>query len=385
MARKGDGIYKRGRAWRLDCTIDGHRYQLPLGRGIDRTAAVQIATAKRSAILKREVGIIKKRKDMTFQDAAAAFIAWTEANRAENTIKDYKLCLDELAKQFGTKMLSQINPFMLEGYKQKRVKDGAKVRPNRELAVLRAMFNRLTKWKKIEVENPAKEFERVTESRGKDRILSPQEEARLLAAASGPVRSVIIIGLHTGLRVHREALTLKWENIDFNARTLAVEAAFSKTHERREVPLNSVALETLRQLKATTPGPWVFMTRGRRKRGSWRRLISFRSAFETACDHAKLTGVSAHTLRHTWASRLDEAGVTQKTLMELGGWKDPKMVVRYTHSSEQQRKKAVELLAGNSTTLFTTAANEAENGKAANLLKMQPCAPVAQVDRASVS
>ena len=98
-----------------------------------------------------------------------------------------------------------------------------------------------------------------------------------------------------------------------------------------------------------------------------------------------MTGVSPHTLRHTWASHLDEAGVSQKTLMELGGWKDPKMVVRYSHSSEVQRKRAVELLAQNSPTLFTTVASEGENDRSANLLKMQQCAPVAQVDRASVS
>jgi len=92
----------------------------------------------------------------------------------------------------------------------------------------------------------------------------------LLAAASEHVRSLIVLGLQTGLRVNREALTLTCNKIDFAGRTLTVEAAFSKTHEMREVPLNSIALETLRSLKAGSPGPWVFMTRGRRHDGPWR-------------------------------------------------------------------------------------------------------------------
>jgi len=54
MARKGDGIYKRGNAWRLDCVINGQRYRLPLGRKISRSA---IAIAKRAAILKGELGL----------------------------------------------------------------------------------------------------------------------------------------------------------------------------------------------------------------------------------------------------------------------------------------------------------------------------------------
>jgi hypothetical protein len=45
MARKGDGIYKRGKVWRLDCYINGVRYQLPLGKGINYTIALEIYTA----------------------------------------------------------------------------------------------------------------------------------------------------------------------------------------------------------------------------------------------------------------------------------------------------------------------------------------------------
>jgi len=94
----------------------------------------------------------------------------------------------------------------------------------------------------------------------KDRVLTTEEETRLLEAASEPVRSLIIIGLPSGLRINREGLTLTWERVDFVGRTLTAEAAFSKTLEMREVPLNSVAFEALQRLKARTPGPWVFIT-----------------------------------------------------------------------------------------------------------------------------
>jgi hypothetical protein len=57
----------------------------------------------------------------------------------------------------------------------------------------------------------------------------------------------------------------------------------------REAALNSVALETLRRPKKTTPGPWVFMTHGKKKNGSWGQLKSLKSAFARACRHANLS------------------------------------------------------------------------------------------------
>ena len=376
MARKGDGIFKRGKVWRLDCIINGRRYQLSLGKGIKRSVAVDIAVAKRSAILRKDVGIITKRKDLTFKDATRIFLEWVKAHKSERTYSDYQCCIEKLQDYFGGKKLSQINAFLIEGYKMRRVKEGARVRPNRELAVLRNLFNKVIKFKKYEGDNPVREFAPLKESRGKDRILDPAEEKRLLAKANEPVRSLIVIGLQTGLRVNREALTLTWDNINFPERTLTVEAAFSKNHEMREVALNSVALETLRRLKETSPGPWVFMTRSKRKKGAWRQLKSFKSAFERACERANLSDVTPHSLRHTWASRMEMSGASQKTLMELGGWKEPKMVARYSHTSKQHRMEAVEKIANYSTSLITT--NETAD-------PVTPCAPVAQVDRATVS
>lgn len=62
----------------------------------------------------------------------------------------------------------------------------------------------------------------------------------------------------------------------------------------------------------------------------------------TACRRAKLSGVTPHTLRHTSASRLVMAGVDLRTVQELGGWKELKMVERYSHLSPKHKADAVE-------------------------------------------
>jgi integrase len=370
MARKGDGIFKRGKVWRLDCYINGQRWQLPLGKGINRAAALEIATAKRAAILKGEVGIARKKKDIPFEKAAEEFLAWADANKRPKTASGYQSIINRLKESFGGKMLGEIHPFLIEKYKQKRLADGAKVGVNRELSRLRTLFNLCIKWKKFEGTNPASKFQRAPESHGRIRFLAEEEEAELLKAANEPLHSAIVIGIHTGLRMQSEGMTLTWPNVDFVQKAVTVEDHFAKNGETRTVPLNSIALETLKRLKATTPGPWVFMTnKGNKRRDDkhWEQYKSFRTAFETACRHAKLSGVTPHVLRHTFASRLVMRGAHLRTLQELGGWKSLNMVQRYAHLSREHNQRAVELLANNSTTIFTTPAQEAASAESSNL------------------
>ena len=93
--------------------------------------------------------------------------------------------------------------------------------------------------------------------------------------------------------------------------------------------------------------------------------------------------MTPHVLRHTFASRLAMAGVDPRTIQELGGWASLEMVERYTHLSPTHKAEAVERIAQNFPTLFTTPTrrNRAVSGKIAT----SKAAPVAQVDRAAVS
>ena len=154
---------------------------------------------------------------------------------------------------------------------------------NRELSRLRTIFNLYITWKKYEGENPVRRFKLAPESRGRARFLSEAEELVLWKVANEPLRSAIIIQIHTELRMQSEGMSLTWPNVDIDAETVTVEDHFAKNGETRTIPLNSIALKTFKKLNASTPGPWVFMTRGRRKEGFWKQYRSFRTAFETAC------------------------------------------------------------------------------------------------------
>lgn len=363
MARKNDGLYLRSRTWWLDCRLGGRRYVKKLGKGIVRSVASELANVARAAILKGEAGIGRKNKDLTFKDARVKFEAWLETEKRPTTVRRYKQCLVQLAGAFGDKRLSEITPWTLEHYKKVRVagtqltdrpddlsdvewarrcrlaQKGAPIGVNRDLAVLKVLFNRCTTWGLFEGANPVRAVKLRKEPRTRLRWMTDEEEARLLAVAPEPLRTLILLGVHTGVRIQAEALRLRWEDIDLVRGLLSVEASYAKSGRSRSVPLNSLIRQALGSLQKQATGPFVFAKRD----GSPYRSI--RSTFVTACRRAGLSGITPHTLRHSFGSRLAMSGADMRTIQEVGGWRTLGMVERYSHLAESHKAEAVEKLA----------------------------------------
>jgi integrase len=357
MARtySGDGIVQRRKTWWLDCLINGVRYQRKLGKGISRSVALELSMKYRVEILSGNVGYGKKAKDPTLSDASKKFLDWVISEKKANTLRGYKACLNTLKKTFGTTRLSAITPWALEAYKKKRgqgrqltdrptslsdaewarrcrvAEGGAPIRANRELAVLKTLFSKCRDWGLYEGENPVCKVKFRKEPRQRFRILEPEEEVRLLAVCTEPLRTLIVVGLHTGIRIQAEAMTLKRSSLDLKRGTLTVESAYAKNGKSRTVSLNSVVRQALEQLPKT--GDLVF------------QHGSVGLAFRKACKTAGISGVTPHTLRHTFASRLVMSGVDLRTVQELGGWQTIGMVERYSHLSRGHQADALERLA----------------------------------------
>lgn len=75
------------------------------------------------------------------------------------------------------------------------------------------------------------------------------------------------------------------------------------------------------------------------------RIKNPRKWFATALESAGIEGVTWHTLRHTFASRLVMAGVDLKTVQELTGHKTIAMTARYAHLAPTHKLQALETLA----------------------------------------
>ena len=348
MPRRGDGLVLRGKTWWLDFSHQGIRHQARLGRNISRTVARELAAVERSKALRQDAGIGgKKRKDISFDKAADEFLKWAEANNRPQTVVNYRWYIEGLKQSFAGKMLSSISPFSIEKHKQTRISGDARVSANREISCLRNIFYRCMEWGKFDGSNPAKQSKRnqagrlTREPLTRLRFLSHQEEHALLAAATEPLRTVVLIGIHAGLRIKSEALTLEWSDIDFQRNQLTVQAVNAKNGESRTVPMNTVLRDAMKKLREASDGEGrIFHSRGGQP------FRSIRTRFTTACRNAKLSDVTPHTLRHTFASRLAIAGVGLRTIQELGGWEEIRMVLRYAHLSDQHKADAVERITG---------------------------------------
>ena len=133
MPRRGEGLVLRGKTWWLDFRHNNERYRIRLGKNINRTVAGKIAAVKRAALLKAEVGIDRKRKDISYEHARDEFLKWAQANKKPSTAEFYRSCFTRLDESFKGKTLSQIHPFLIEKHRQKRIDAGHVVAVNREL------------------------------------------------------------------------------------------------------------------------------------------------------------------------------------------------------------------------------------------------------------
>lgn len=126
--------------------------------------------------------------------------------------------------------------------------------------------------------------------------------------------------------------------MDLSKRIIRLEK--TKSGKPRLVPINGYLFAVLMKQKHTNgTDEYVFPNP---KTGG--PLQDVKRSFHSAVKKAGIQGLRFHDLRHTFASRLVEAGVDLITVKELLGHHSVKVTERYTHSNAEQKKLAVECL-----------------------------------------
>jgi integrase len=76
-------------------------------------------------------------------------------------------------------------------------------------------------------------------------------------------------------------------------------------------------------------------------------FVDLKAGFGLACRKAGISGVTWHTLRHTFASRLLDRGVDIVTVQQLLGHSTVTVTMRYTHTNLESKRAAVAKLESN--------------------------------------
>ena len=176
-------------------------------------------------------------------------------------------------------------------------------------------------------------------------VLDVEEVAQLLATAHvGRERILLTTAYACGLRIS-ELLSLQVTDID-SAR-MVVNVRQGKGAKDRQVPLSARLLVELRTWWCGhRTKPWLFpgMTAGSRHKPM--NVTSVQRMVKQIVVRAQLRkAASMHTLRHSYATHLLEAGVDVVTLQKLLGHSDLSTTARYLHLSRRRMANLPDLLA----------------------------------------
>lgn len=176
-------------------------------------------------------------------------------------------------------------------------------------------------------------------------VLSMEEVTQLLAAAKpGRERVLMQTAYACGLRIS-ELLHLQVTDID-SAR-MVVNVRQGKGAKDRQVPLSARLLGELRQWWCRhRTKPWLFPGMFGPSRQRPMNATSVQRMVKQVVTRAQLRkAASMHTLRHSYATHLLEAGVDVVTLQKLLGHNSLSTTARYLHLSRRHLSKLPDLLA----------------------------------------
>ena len=335
------GLFKRGSVWWMSFIYQGKQHRKStetedpkLAKRIFDKVKGEIAEGKWFERLPGE--------NNTFEELMEKYMVEHSArNKAPRTHERDKSLKKHLVDFFGNWPLAEITPRLIAEYKSKRREEGAAPQTiNNETSLMSHAFNlAINHWEWVK-ENPVKKVAKEKVNNLIERWLTLEEEQKLLASSPRWLKEIIIFAINTGLRLS-EILDLKWPRVDLSRRTITILEE-QKNKGRDTLPLSEGALTVLKERARVRLGgsKLVFSTSNSTRIGS----RNLERAFYSALKKSGIETLRFHDLRHTFATRLVQAGVDLYTVQKLGRWKTISMVMRYAHHYPESLRSGVEVL-----------------------------------------
>lgn len=332
------GLYLRNGIWTIDKEIDGKRVCKSTRTGNFEEAKKYLIHLQEQARLAKVYGVRPKR---TFQEAATKYI---QENQDKKSIVDDIWALDTLLPYIGHEYIDEIHMQMesLKNYIKERQngKFAEKVKKgiikltrckekvtnqtiNAALKLIRHILNLAAEDWRDEYQltwlanaPKIKELETRTEIR-KAIPLSWEEQDRLFAELSSELQRMALFAVNTGAR-DREICRLKWEweipIPQLNTSVFLIPAKAHKNKHERLIVLNDIAKEIIEEVRGIDP-VYVFTYDGK----PYYRMMA--TSWRKGRKRAGLPHVRVHDLKHTFGTRLTNAGVSLEIKKQLLGHK----------------------------------------------------------------
>lgn len=286
---------------------------------------------------------------MTFDQLCEEFERSHFAGLAENTVQGHRSYLKNLKAFFANCTLDKISVESVETYRDQRKQQPAKRNPkqtvkgatvNRELECLKCVLDLALNRKYIS-DNPASAVKHFNELRERPvrRMLTLDEERRILEVAPPHLRVAIILLSQTGGRTYSEGFSLRWDQVDFDSKVIRLDNTVKTPGSTEPIPLSEYACDVLRAWKVEqgSGSRYVFPSPVLPDRP----ISTVKTAWDATLKRAGVPHFPLYTLRHVFCTRLSGVApdaVVQRAMRHTS----PETKRRYQLGMADQVRKAVE-------------------------------------------
>ena len=285
-----------------------------------------------------------------------------------NTVRNYsERYYQNIQKVIGKKLLSEVKPIHCQKIFTNMAEEGYRTSTIYQTRISLYNMFEFAKENDVIINNPCKKSVKsdMGKPSEKKEALSIEVQKRFLEYAEGQsyenqFRFVLQTGLRTG-----ELVGLKWEDIDFENKTLKVQRSMEYRYSvgvwrvgepksksgYRTIPLTDEAIRILKEQKEKNKKikviskEWaeqVFLCR----KGEPIKNSTYDTALFKICDKAEIKRFSMHVLRHTFATRCIEGGMMPKTLQKILGHSNIGITMNlYVHITEEEKQREIDLVA----------------------------------------
>ncbi len=350
------------------------RFQVRLDDGTLKRYSFYGKTSK-EALDKMREGQKRARQDRPVVDAKLLLGDWLaewstnalELSERKQTTKDlYRNLMKHISGHpIAKKEVSKILPSHLDKFfNDLRAKELSPSTSRNLYAILSAVFKDAIRERKLS-ESPLTEVARPKRTKTEARYLTALEVRSILDnAGTLRYRTALQLIAVTGLR-RGEALALRWEDIDLDSRLLHVRATLARTNlglnitppktesAFRQIALTDSLVEVLKfhriaQDQEKALGGNKYIDKGFVFATETGEPVDPRNLFRAlviASKRSGITGIGLHTLRHSAATTMLEAGVPIHVVSKVLGHSGINITVDiYGHVSDEAGRSAMEAL-----------------------------------------
>ena len=307
------GLYRRKgtRFWWMSYSWKGAQH-FESTKSTSKALANKILSKREGEIAMQMFKVGQQGERMSFTGLCTEFKSAhlpTLAASTQDTVMDF---LESMRKFFGDRLLSDIDAGLVADYRNYRKAQPSRNNParkvkgatvNRELAYLRCMLNFAVERKYIS-ENPARGVKPFDERRERPvkRMLSLEEEQRILGNAPPYLRVAIVLLAQTGGRTYTEGFSLRWDQIDFDHNVIFFGGKTKTEGSSEPVPLTGLARDVLLRWKREQgdKSPFLFPSPVKPDQP----ITTVKTAWKTTLRNAGVAHFPIYHLRHVFCTRL---------------------------------------------------------------------------------